>query len=68
MAARYALTNIWYHNTSTGKDEYVHIGALRDSTHQSVVQLPALFTTSPLTTGAIHPNVVQYLLANPAGP
>jgi hypothetical protein len=68
MANRYALTTVHYHNTVSGKDETVHIGGLRDSTHQSVVQNPALFTTTPLTTSTIHPKLVQYLLVNPAGP
>jgi hypothetical protein len=68
MASRYCLTQLHYHNTVTGRDEYVHIGALRDSAHQSVVQNPGSFTTSPLTTAQVHPNLVQYLLAHSAGP
>jgi hypothetical protein len=68
MAARYCLTQLHYHNTVSGKDEYVHIGALRDSAHQSVVQNPSLFQSAPLTTAQIHPNLVQFLLTHTAGP
>lgn len=68
MANRYALATVHYHNTVTGKDETVPAGAMRDSAHQSVVQVPSLFTTVPLTTSAVRPQLVQYLLANPTGP
>jgi len=70
MAARYALQSFWYHNSSTGKDEYVHIGALRDTTHQSVISYAAMFGTSKLTSlaGQIDPKTEQYEALHPGGP
>lgn len=68
MAARYATVSFWWHNTSSGHDEYVHLGALRDTTHQAVVQRPEMFTASapdPLTTD---PKLYGYLKVHAGGP
>jgi len=69
MANRYALYSLHYHNTVSGHDEYVHEGALRDSTHQSVVQVAAAFRTTPLVAGPDCTGVLaQYLLTYGSGP
>ena len=69
MANRYALYPIHYHNTVSGHDEHVPLGALRDSTHQSAVQNPAAFSSTPLTAGPQVTGVLaQYLLVYPGGP
>lgn len=69
MANRYATATVHYHNTSTGKDEQVPAGALRDSTHQAVVQMPSAFRTTPLVAGPDCTGVLaQYLLTYPSGP
>lgn len=69
MANRYALVPIHYHNTVSGKDEHVPMGALRDSTHQSVVQCGGSFSAAPLQAGANVTGVLaQYLLLYPSGP
>jgi hypothetical protein len=49
MAARYAKQSFWVRRSSDGKEEFVGIGALRDSTDAVAVQCPALFQTTPLT-------------------
>jgi hypothetical protein len=68
MAARYALNSFWWHNTSSGHDEFVNIGSLRDTTHQAVVQRPEMFTTSPLDVPAIDPKLKEYLKVHGGGP
>jgi len=69
MAARYALVSAHVHNTSTNKDEYVHQGALRDSTTQIVTQAPGLFKTTQLVAGPDVTGVLaQYLLTYGSGP
>jgi hypothetical protein len=70
MAARYALGSFWWHNTSSGHDEFVNIGALRDTTHQAVVQRPEQFTTTPLVVGqtGIDPKLGEYLKVHGGGP
>lgn len=69
MANRYAKYPVHYHNSSTGRDEHVPLGALRDSLHQSVVQNPAAFGTAPLQAGPDVTGVLaQYLLVYPTGP
>jgi hypothetical protein len=49
MANRYAKTALWCRRSTDGKDEFVGLGALRDSTDQVVVQCPAMFQNTPLT-------------------
>ncbi len=68
MAARYALQSFFWHNTSSGFAEYVGLGALRDTTHQAVVQRPEMFTTVPLDTPALDPRRKEYLKIHPGGP
>jgi hypothetical protein len=68
MAARYALGSFWWHNTSSGHDEFVNIGALRDTTHQAVVQRPEMFSASPLDVPAIDPKLKEYLKVHGGGP
>jgi hypothetical protein len=69
MAARYALMSFVVHNSVTGADEHVEIGAQRDSvTSQVFTQTPASFWSStPLTaaSGQIHGRLAQYLAAYP---
>lgn len=65
MAARYALQT-FVAQLSTGASHMVAEGALRDSTHQAVVDHPTLFQTTPVTPKSVH--LQQYLLAYPAGP
>jgi hypothetical protein len=70
MAARYALQSFWWHNTVSGHDEFVNIGALRDTAHQAVVQVPAMFSTTPLAVGVtgIDPKLGEYLKVHGGGP
>jgi hypothetical protein len=68
MAARYALQQFTYHNSVTGSEEVVVMGAQRDSvTGQAFLQSPASFwSTTPLTSGAqIDPKLAAYLVAYP---
>ena len=70
MANRYALQSFFFHNTTSGHDEYCHIGALRDSTSAVVTQYPAMFSTvvpDPVVTG-IDPKLYGYLKIHPGGP
>ncbi len=68
MAARYAKQPVHYHNTVSGRDEHVPMGALRDSAHQSVVQMGAFFSATPLQAGPDLTGVLaQYLLTYPNG-
>lgn len=63
MANRYAVQVFWYGN------QFVELGALRDSTEAVVVANPSLFQSSPLTVGTqIHPVLAGYLTAYPRGP
>lgn len=48
MAARYAKQAFWVRRSSDGKEEFVGLGALRDSTSAVVVQCPTLFQNTPL--------------------
>ena len=68
MAARYCLASFWFHNTTSGHDEYCHLGALRDSTTAVVTQYPAMFTTTPLDTPALDPKLKEYLKVHSGGP
>jgi hypothetical protein len=68
MAARYALSSFWWHNTSTARDEYVNLGALRDTTHQAVVQRPEMFTATQLDTPDLNPRLKEYLKVHGGGP
>jgi hypothetical protein len=68
VTAQYAKATVHFHNTVTGRDETVQAGALKDSATQAVVQVPSLFTSSPLTTSGLPPAVVSYLTAHTAGP
>lgn len=70
MAARYALQSFHFHNASTGHDEFVHIGALRDTTHQAVVQYAAMFSSTPLVVGqtGLDPKTGEYLKIHAGGP
>jgi hypothetical protein len=68
MAARYALGSFWWHNASSGHDEFVNIGALRDTTHQAVVQRPEQFTATMLDVPAIDPKLKEYLKVHGGGP
>jgi hypothetical protein len=70
MAARYALQSFWFHNTSTGHEEFVGIGATRDSvSDQAVVQHPEQFGTAALTSlTGLDPKTEQYLKLHPKGP
>lgn len=70
MANRYALNSFWFHNSVTGHEEFVGIGALRDSvSDQAVVQHPEQFTATQLTvlTG-LDPKTSEYLKLHPKGP
>lgn len=70
MAARYALQSFWWHNSVSTHDEFVHAGALRDTTHQAVVQMPGLFSASPIPVGqtGIDPKLGEYLKVHGGGP
>lgn len=69
MAARYCLVSFWFHNTVSGHDEFVNLGALRDTTHQAVVQYAAMFgTTQPGTATGLDPKLAEYLKVHPGGP
>jgi hypothetical protein len=65
VAARYALSTFVV-QLSTGGSQLVVEGALRDSTHQAVVDHPTLFSSSPVTPKSVH--LLSYLAAYPAGP
>ena len=49
MAARYATQSFWYHRSTDGREVFVGLGALRDSTDQAVIQYPSMFSTTKLT-------------------
>jgi hypothetical protein len=69
VAARYALQSFHFHNATSGHDEYVHLGALRDSTTAAVTQYPAMFGTVPLDTATgLDPKLKEYLKVHPGGP
>jgi hypothetical protein len=68
MANRYATQSMVVHVTSLGTDDYIHIGAMRDSASAVVVQAPALFQAAPLAYGQIPHALVDYLAARPGGP
>ena len=70
MAARYSLQSFFFRNTTTNHEEYVHIGALRDSTTQAVVQYPGMFGTVPLVASqtGLDPKTSEYLKVHPGGP
>jgi hypothetical protein len=68
MAARYALQSFHWHNTSTNRDEFVGLGYLRDSLHQSVVDRPEMFGTVPLDVPVLSPQRNEYLKLHTGGP
>ena len=68
MAARYATSSFWWHNAGTNREEYVHLGALRDSTTAVVTAYPAMFTTVQLDVPALDPKLKEYLKVHPGGP
>ena len=70
MANRYALQSFWFHNSVSGKEEFVGIGALRDSvTSEACVLYPALFTATALTTATgLDPKTAAYLALHAGGP
>ena len=68
MAARYATASFWWHNSVTGSDEFVGLGFLRDTTHQAVVQMPGMFSVTPLDTSVLDPKRNEYLKVHPGGP
>jgi len=65
VAARYSTQSFWWHNTATGRDEFVGLGFLRDTTHQAVVDRSEMFTTTPLDTPALDPKRKEYLKVHP---
>ena len=70
MAARYALQSFWYHNSVSGHEEFVSIGAARDSvSDQCCVQHPEQFSATALTvlTG-LDPKLAAYEALHPRGP
>jgi hypothetical protein len=68
MAARFALTSCVFHVTAGGFDDYMTIGAQRDSASAVVLQAPTLFSTTPLAYGQAPHALVDYLAVRPAGP
>jgi hypothetical protein len=69
MAARYALQSFVIR--VAGVDDYVTIGALRDSASAQVTGTPASYwSTVPLTLAQVGGcgSLVGYMLARPAGP
>jgi hypothetical protein len=68
VAARYALTSFWWHNSVSGADEFVGLGFLRDTTHQAVVQRPEMFSTTPLDVPVLSPQRSEYLKLHTGGP
>ena len=68
MAARYALSSFWWRNTGASRDEFVDLGALRDSTSAVVTAYPAMFSASQLDTPALDPKRKEYLKGHPGGP
>ena len=70
MAARYCTASFFFHNATTGHEDFVMLGALRDSAAQAVVQYPGMFTATvpdPAATG-IDPRLHGYLKVHPGGP
>lgn len=70
MANRYALQSFWFHNSVSGHEEFVEIGALRDSvTDEACVLHPEQFTATALTTATgLDPKIASYLALHPRGP
>jgi hypothetical protein len=69
IAARYALQQFTYHNSVTGSEECIVMGAQRDSvTGQAFLESPASFwSAAPLTSGTqIDPKLAAYLVAYPS--
>jgi hypothetical protein len=69
IAARFALYSFVVYNSVTGKEEFVHIGAQRDSvTDQAYLENTAAFTTTQLTAGTqIHPRQASWIANYPKG-
>lgn len=70
MAARYALVQFCYHNSSTGVDEVVLQGSTRDSvTDQAFTESPASYwSTTALVSGTqIDPKLAAHLVNHPRG-
>jgi len=67
MAARYALQQFVFHNSVSGSEEFVPLGAQRDSvTSQAFLQSPAAYwSTTPLATPALTGVYAAYLTAYP---
>ena len=68
MAARYCTVSFHFRNTVTGHEEFVDLGALRDSASQAVTQYPGMFAVSPLDVPALDPKRKEYLKVHPGGP
>jgi hypothetical protein len=68
MAARYCTVSFWWRNTGTNRDEYVDLGALRDSTTAVVIAYPGMFSSTQLDTPALDPKRKEYLKVHPGGP
>ncbi len=68
MAARYALQAFFFTNNVTGREEFIQLGASRDSvSSQAFTQTPASFwSTTPLVVGSqINPKRAAHLLLYP---
>jgi hypothetical protein len=68
VAARYCLQAFWWRNTGTSRDEFVDLGALRDSTSAVVVAYPGMFSSAQLDSPALDPKRKEYLKVHPGGP
>jgi hypothetical protein len=69
MAARFALNSFVVKNSITGSEEFVHIGAQRDSvTDQAFLENTTAFATTALTSGTqIHPRQAAWIAVYPKG-
>jgi len=68
VAARYCTVSFHFRNTVTNREEFVDLGALRDSASQAVTQYPGMFAVSPLDVPALDPKRKEYLKVHPGGP
>jgi len=71
MAPRYALAQFSTHVAAlaggAGADDFVDLGAQRDSAHPTVVQCPTMFTATPPTAASVGPLQFAYLQQYPSG-
>jgi hypothetical protein len=63
------MANRWAKENFTVNNDFVWVGALRDSASATVTAYPAGFSSSPVAVlGAVPPPLPGYLADRPAGP